>query len=171
MGCDGEGARWAIFSVGIGVTPSWSVWRPRGGDGGGRQCLKRKWNHQIRGPISCHQTCRHSGTHRDPFSSPGHAFQALPAPGRGPLSRAALGGGGGHGSGAGLPGFKSKVTLHLVKVTQGLRDLGQVTSFLHLCSEGGDGTQAPGLRAAPAWWVTDTHGHPSCLWPLSASRP
>lgn len=74
---------------------------------------------------------------------------ATPAGLRDPLSSAVLGGSEGQDSGAGLPGFKSKVTWWLVKVTQWPGTFGQVTSFPNLGSEGSNCTYIPGLYAEP----------------------
>lgn len=113
---------------------------------GGIQHLRRKGNHQTCVPISCHQTFQHSGTRKDfLLTSSRSSSSACPSPGSGTLFQDCSGEGEGPNMVTGLPGFKSKVTQQLVKVTPWLCDPGQVTSFPHLCNKGGDGTYIPGL--------------------------
>lgn len=119
---------------------------PRGGDQGELQCLKRKWNRQ-----ACVPASKHPDTLAPTWILSLCSITVLglcpPLPWcRDPLPSAALGGSGGQDSGAGLPGFKSKVTQQLVKLTQWLCDLGQVTSFSRLCNEGGDGSYIQSLH-------------------------
>lgn len=97
-----------------------------------RTSVLRKMEPQTRMP----QTSSHSGPMWILFLCSARLLGLyLPVPWlRDFFSSAVMGGSGGHNSGAVLSGFKSKV------MQQWLGDPGRVTSFPHLCNEGGDGT-------------------------------